>query len=179
VRLTRAGTVVTQPLVVVRDARLPSSVTDTDLVRQYELARDVQALRVRIASGLHQAGSLREQVAALREKATGDAAAALDALRTSIDLAAGPAVRSPAEERFGTFDDDATSLRRLASSLADLQASVESADSAPTRDARTAFVQRSKLAAQGLARWQAVLTEGVARANARLAAASLAGLTVR
>jgi len=174
VRLTRGKTAVTQPLVVVRDPRLPSSITDADLVRQYELARDVETLRVRVAKGLRQAGSLREQIAALHQKPTGDAAAALDALSTSIDADAGPAVPSP----FGTVDGDTTSLRRLASSLSDLQAAVESADSGPTRDARTAFAQRGTLVAQGLARWQALLAEDVARANARLAAAGLAVLTV-
>ena len=56
----------TQPLVVVRDPRLPSSVTDADLVRQHELSRDIQAERVRVAVGLRQADALRKQIAARR-----------------------------------------------------------------------------------------------------------------
>ena len=79
-RVTQAGKTVTQPLVVTRDPRLRASITDADLVRQYELARDIQAERVRVSSALRQAGSLRKQIAVAREGGKGHGAAALDAL---------------------------------------------------------------------------------------------------
>jgi hypothetical protein len=42
VRLSVGGNSVTQSLVVARDPRLPSTVTDAHLVRQHELSREVQ-----------------------------------------------------------------------------------------------------------------------------------------
>lgn len=173
VRLTLAGKVTTQPLVVARDPRLPASITDADLVRQYELARDVQAERVRVAVGLRQADALRTQIGALRGTASGGAASALEALTKSIDRAAGPPVLTPAEERFGSRDADPTSLRRLASSLSELQSIVESADAAPTPDARAAFAGRRNLAAEGLARWNGLLAGEVAEVNRSLEPARL------
>jgi len=143
VRLTRSGKTVTQPLVVTKDPRLPSSITDADLVRQHELASEIQALRVRVAVGLRQAETLRKQLGA----ATG-----LDELRKAIDRAAGPSSDSA-----DSSDPDPTTLRRLAGSLSELQSVVESADAAPTADALAAFNERGKLVDAGLARWQAVL----------------------
>jgi len=147
VRLIRGGATVTQSLVVTKDPRLPSSIEDADLVRQYELARDIQAGRVRVAVALRQAEALRKQLGA---------ASALDEFGKAIDRVAGPPPDFAAE----SFDADSTTLRRLAGSLWELQSVVESADAAPTADALAAFKQRDKLVAAGLARWQAVLQAG-------------------
>ncbi|HQR66077.1 MAG TPA: hypothetical protein PLB02_01670, partial [Thermoanaerobaculia bacterium] len=54
VRLTAAGKALTQPLDVVKDPRL-AAVSDADLVRQFELAREVLAERVRVAVALREA----------------------------------------------------------------------------------------------------------------------------
>ena len=165
VRLTHARKTVTQNVFIRKDPRLPPSVTDADLVRQYELARDVQAERVRVASALRQAGSLRKQIAAARDRRTGDGATALDVLEKAIDRAAGPQALSPAEEVFGAEGLPPTSLRRLSRSLSDLQSIVESADAAPTPDALAGFAQRRKLVEEGLARWQEVLATDVPKAG--------------
>jgi len=143
VRLTRGEKAVTQPLLVTKDPRLPSSITDVDLVGQHELARDIQAMRVRVAVGLRQAETLRKQIG------TGSA---LDEFARAIDRAAGPPPDSAESS-----DPDPTTLRRLAASLLELQSVVESADAAPTADALAAFTERGKLVDAGLARWQAVL----------------------
>ena len=164
VRVSHAGRTVTQSLVVVKDPRL-RSVTGADLVRQYELARDVQTERVRVRLALRQAEGLRKQIAAVRERSAAAAATALDGLEKAIDLAAGPPMLGPAEEFFDPGGLAPTSLRRLARSLSDLQAVVESADAAPTTDALAGFAQRRKLVADGLARWQAVLANDVPKAG--------------
>jgi hypothetical protein len=176
VRLTQGSKAVTQPLTVVRDPRLASAMTDADLVHQYELAREIQNERAQVAAGLGQADTLRKQIAALREKARGEAATAVDALSKSIDAAAGPPLLSPSEEFFGSGDADPTTLRRISSSLSDRQSGVESADAAPTADAMEALGQRKKVATQGLARWQQLVDHDLADANARLATAGLAPL---
>ena len=140
VRLSRGGRSVTQTVLVVKDPRLPVSVTDADLVRQHELARDVVAERVRVAVALREAESLRKRLAADPQAAVSSKA---------VDRAAGPAEGAPDVE-----DESPTSLRRLAASLAEFQSVVESADGAPTPDALTGFAARRKLLATGLAEWQ-------------------------
>jgi hypothetical protein len=156
VRVSHAGRTVTKSLVITRDPRI-RAVTDADLVRQYELARDVQVERVRVGAALRQAGALRKQIAAARERGKGQGAAALDELEKAIDLAAGPPALSPAEEFFDPGGLSPTSLRRLSRSLSELQTAIESADAAPSPDALTGLAERRKLVAEGLARWQVVL----------------------
>jgi hypothetical protein len=158
VRLTRAGKTATQPLVVMRDPRLSSSVSDADLSRQYELARDVSAERVRVALALRQAGALRKQLAAKPN---------LEALSKAIDLAAGPPVVNSFDEYFPTDGVPPTSLRRLYATLSEFQTVVESADAGPSLDAMTGFAERKKLVAAGLARWQKLLDTDVAKAGLR------------
>jgi hypothetical protein len=126
-------------------------VTDADLVRQYELARDVQGERVRVSAALRQAGALRKQIAAARERVRWKSATALDDLEKAIDLAAGPPMLSPAEEFFDPGGLSPTSLRRLSRSLSELQAAVESADAAPSPDALTGWPS-----AASSSRWGAV-----------------------
>jgi hypothetical protein len=145
VRLTRGGTTVTQPLVVSKDPRLPSSITDADLVRQHKLALEIQALRVRVAVGLRQAETLRKQIAAKGVP---------EEFAKAVDRAAGPPSGSPESS-----NSDPSTLGRLAGSLSELQSVVESADAAPTADALTAFEQRENLVTGSLARWQTVLKE--------------------
>jgi photosystem II stability/assembly factor-like uncharacterized protein len=171
VRLIVGGKSVTQPLVVTRDPRLPSSVTDADLVRQHELSREIQAERVRVAAGLRQADALRKQIAALRQPGLAAALAA------AIDRAAGPPVLVPGEEWFDTEEVDPTTLRRLAFTLSGFQSAVESADAAPTPDAVAGFAERRQMVAEGLARWSAVLATDLPKANASLGTLGLPPLT--
>jgi photosystem II stability/assembly factor-like uncharacterized protein len=176
-RLTIRGNSVTQPLQVVRDPRLPSSVTDEDLVRQHELARDIQAERVHVAVGMRQADALRKQIAALRQPGrAGAEASALDAFAAAVERAAGPPVLRPGEEFFDTEDVDPTTLRRLAFTLSGFQSAVESADAAPTPDYVTGFAERRKIVAGGLARWQDVLANDLPKVNNSLEAAGLSPL---
>ena len=176
VRLTRAGRAVTAPLFVVKDPRLPSSVTDADLVRQHEIARDVEVERVRVAVGLHQADSLRKRIAALRDTTSAEAASALDALSKAIDGAVGSPSSNPGEDAFEAGELSPTALKRLASSLSGLESAIESADAAPTPDAIAGFAERGKLVEQGLARWRKLLATDLADANRVLEAAGLAPL---
>jgi hypothetical protein len=169
VRLTAGGRTLTQALVVRRDPRVPAS--DEDLVHQCELARRIEAERVRIAVALGSAGELRKQTSALEGKAAGEAAAALADFRGKLDEAAGPAIRP--EEFYDVSQAAPTSLLRLAVSLARLQGAVESADAAPTTDAVAGFGQRQEAVEQGLARWKDFLRTGIPKVNSALAAASL------
>ncbi|MBZ5685458.1 MAG: hypothetical protein LAP86_10505 [Acidobacteriia bacterium] len=174
VRVSAAGKSVARPLAVVRDPRLSSSVTDADLVLEFETARGVQAERVRVAAAARQAESLRRQLADLRDGAKGAAAFALDALAKAIDRVAGSPAAGGGEEGFEAAESSPTSLRQLASSLSGLQSAIESADGTPTADALTGLVERRKLVAIGLRQWEEILGTELPRANEALEAAGLA-----
>jgi hypothetical protein len=167
VRLVRNGRSVTQSLILVKDPRLPSSVTDADLVRQSELARDVQAERVRVAVAQKQADSLRKQLEAARGNSAAPASE-LAGLAAAIDRAAGPAPKYAGEESFDSSEVDLTALKRLAASLSDLQTALESADVPPTPDAVTGFAERRRLAERGLLRWRRVISTELPQTNKSL-----------
>ncbi len=150
VRLVADGRAISRPLVVSKDPRIAS--TDADLLQQFDLARRVEAERVRLALALAEAGALRERIAALSAGAAGSSAEALDAFRKSLDRAAGPPLGS--EESFDESEAESTNLRRLWSDLSRFQEAVESADVAPTPDARTGFERRRELVSRGLSNWK-------------------------
>ena len=171
VRLTAGGATRTQPLVVTKDPRV--STADADLTRQFELARDVQAERIRVAKALRQADAFRKQVASLRAKETGAAVGAIDSFATALDLAAGPPLTGTFEDYFEEREAAPTSLRRLSTSLSRFQQTVESADAATTPDALEGFRRRREMTARGLARWRDLLAADLVRANAALRTAGL------
>jgi len=171
VRLIAGGATRTQPLVVTKDPRV--STPDGDLVRQFDLAREVQTERVRVAKAFLQADALRKQIASLRARATGAAGGALDSFAMALELAAGPPLTGGFEDFFEEREAAPTSLRRLTTSLARFQQTVESADAAPTTDALEGFRRRREMAAQGLARWRDLLGSDLVRANAALRTAGL------
>src|SRR6185369_16091017 len=89
--------------VVKKDPRVPA--TDADLVRQFELSRQIEAERVRLAIALKQSDEIRKQLAALRPKATGAAAAALEDFSRKLGAFAAsrpPGSSSPAPSKAPT-----------------------------------------------------------------------------
>ena len=169
VRVTASGRTVTQPLEVVEDPRVAAS-TD-ELVRQFELARRVEAERVRVAEALAEAIALRRQAEASGARASGDAAAALADFSRALVPVAGPAV-SP-EEFYDLPDAAPTSLLRVNAVLGRFQATVESADVAPTPDAEAGFAWRRDDVEKSLAAWRDFLAAELPKANRALGAAGL------
>jgi photosystem II stability/assembly factor-like uncharacterized protein len=173
VRLTAGGRTLEKPLTVSKDPRIPAS--DADLARQFDLARQAEAFRVRVAVAAGEAEALRTQVEALRGKASGAAASALTAFRAALEAIAGPP-NTPGNELFDETSLAPTSLRRLSGSLALIQGAVESADVAPTPDAVEGFRRRGEIAEQGLAAWRQFRATEIPRVNGALAASGLPGL---
>ena len=178
VRLTAGGLgPQTRPLVVAKDPRVRA--TDADLAEQFALARSVEAERVRVDSALAAAQRLRSRVAAQRAKAAkapaSPALSALDSFAARLEAAAGPSPES--ETAFEEGEAEPTNLRRLSSELARFQRTVESADAAPTPDARAGLDHRRAAAAAGLAQWKEFLESDLSRLNAALQAASMARIT--
>ena len=171
-RLTAGGRSLTQPLIVLRDPRITAS--DEDLLRQFELARHVEAEQVRAGRRSPRPPLLRRQAAALAGKASGNAAAALAEFGKQVVPSRGSAT-SP-EEFYDVGHASPTSLLRLDVFRARFQGSVESADVAPTPDAAAGFAQRQEALEQGLAHWNHVLRTGLPKVNAALGAAGLPAL---
>ncbi len=169
VRLVANGRTLSQPLVVSRDPRI--SATDADLDQQFELAKRVEAERVRLAPALAEARTLRERIATLRAGSAGSAREALDAFLKSLDRAAGPPLGS--EEYFDESEAESTNLRRLWSGMSRFQQVIESADVAPTPDARAGFEWRQEEVSRGLARWKDFLDSEVPALDKALEAAGL------
>ena len=169
VRLVANGQAITRSLVVSKDPRIPS--TEADLRQQFDLAKQVEAERVRLASALTQARDLRERVTALRAGATGAVREAVDAFTRGLDLAAGPPIGS--DEQFEEAEAERTNLRRLSSEMARFQRVVESADVAPTPDALAGFERRREDVSRGLSRWKDFLDAELPVLNRALEAAGL------
>ena len=138
VHLSIAGTTIVQPLLVRRDPRVRAS--DADLRAQYALARDVDALLVRVQAAVSQANDARKKPGADVGK---------------IDAIAGkPGGQAPGGP--GAPATAFTTLSWYASALTDLYGSIESADAAPTADERTAWSSLRSKAQASLLAWSAL-----------------------
>ncbi len=174
VRLTAGGQRFTQPLVVAKDPRIAA--TDADLLRQFDLGKQVEADRVRVAVAAAEAASLRRQASSVHH-ATGEAATALDAFRRALFEVAGPAADE--DELFDEGTLAPTSLRRLSASLSRLQGAIESSDAAPTPDAQAGFAQRHEAVSEGLDRWKEFLASELPRLNRALGRAGLPAMAIK
>jgi hypothetical protein len=122
VRLTFAGRTWAQSLAVRKDPRVRAG--DADLVAQFRLARQIEALRV-----------------------AADEASIVARARKFAALAGGPPVSNP-ENSVGAPQTEFTSLWAVGNGLDQLEAAVESADAAPTSDEISALAHwRAVLAA--------------------------------
>jgi photosystem II stability/assembly factor-like uncharacterized protein len=176
VRLTAAGKTLTQPLVVRRDPRI--NATDTDLVAEFDLARQIQDDRVRISAARARADSIRKQLAALKGKATDKTSAEIESFTKKLAAITGPPPASPEEDFFAEPPIPHETLRRLATSFQQLARAVESADAAPTPDLLSGYHQRHETLSRTLPRWEALLREDLPRLNAALSAEAIGPVKV-
>ena len=122
VRLSAGGKSWSQAFAVRKDPRVSAS--DADLVAQFRVAREIEALRV-----------------------TTQTSYAMALKRRKLAVAGGPQAQSP-ENSVGSPATEFTTLWAVAGALESLQAEVESADTAPTADELTALAHwRAVLAA--------------------------------
>jgi len=171
IRLTAAGHTLTQPLVVRKDPRIKA--TDADLVRQFDLARQIQDERVRVSAARAQVDSIRNQLSALKGKPAGNAASEIESFTKKLDAIAGPPPATPEEDFFAEPPIDPSTLRRLATALQQLARAVESADAVPTPDLISGFHQRQESLSQTLPRWESLLRTDLPRLNNSLSSAGL------
>ena len=128
VRLTVGARTYGASLRVVADPR--AHATRKDLVAQFELARDIESLRVDVVTTTSSARAVRSRMS------PGDKRIA------AVDVLLGATSAGSPDNSVGGPSMDFSSLRFLARSLEQLQSLVESGDSAPTKDELAAYAMR-------------------------------------
>lgn len=146
------GATLTRSLEVAPDPRvdLPASA----YAEQFELARGIEALRVRVAGAARDADNLQKGVTSRLPLAGGRARARLEAFQTQlIEITGAVPTENPANG-WWLPPRSLESLRALGSRLGDLQDAVDGADAAPSPDARAGFAAAETSVERGLAAWQ-------------------------
>jgi hypothetical protein len=142
VRLSVNGASFDLTAAVLRDPRVPAD--DADLRAQYELAKQVVALRSKVASSRSRAQQLAKTALSPDRAQT---------LRTQI---IGQTLPENPDDSVGAYSQDFTSLLYLENQLDYLESAVESADAAPTPEMRRAYDVYEALYRKTLARLDAI-----------------------
>jgi len=155
-----------QPLEVRPDPRvdLPAEA----YTEQFALAREIEALRARVAGATIAARAVQKSLTVRRAAATGAEAKLLDELQVELSRFTGFV---PAENPSNAWWKPATSLtslRALASTLESLDSAVEDADAAPTPDARAGVEKATPAVERGLADWRRFTSESLPKLDRRL-----------
>jgi hypothetical protein len=174
VKLTAAGKTISVPLVVKMDPRVKTSAAD--LERQFQLATKLATYVGEFSAVVTRADDLQKQIAARSKEAAGNAEAlsALADLQKKIEAIAG----SAAGGGFGFFGfavpgAPPPTLRQVSAAFGALLGIVDGADVAPSADATAASAKWQSAGTATLARWEAIQSQDVARANLLLQKAGL------
>ncbi len=173
VKLTVNGRSYVQPLTVKMDPRVKTP--PADLLKQFELAQQINSVLSRIARTSREANPLQQGMKALRQKIKSSPAleSVLAELGRKMDAIAGTPPADAGGFSINEFDADQTSLRYLSRALGGLEALVESADVAPGSDAAAAFQNLHRQAENTFAQWDQVKTKELPRLNDLLRQANL------
>jgi photosystem II stability/assembly factor-like uncharacterized protein len=170
VKLTVSGRTYSQPLMVKMDPRVKTP--QADLVRQFELARNIDGAIKQVAQAHREASDLQNELKSLRQKAVGNEnlIAALDAL----DKRAQSIVGSPAANPFLEAPETNTpTFMSLYGALGQVMSAAESADAAPTSEAIAAFQQDQQTLKTLMGQWNGLKGNPLAELNTQLRSAKL------
>ncbi len=120
---------------------------------QFALARRVETLQVRIGTANEAAGTLRAAMVERRRQASGDAATALDAFAEKLATVSGARPATNPYNAWNSPPHDVATLAFVHSSLEALFGAIESADAAPSPDARIGADKLAALAEKTLKAW--------------------------
>ena len=172
VKLTVAGQSYTQPFAVKMDSHVKATVAA--LQQQFTIAQEAQSKETELNHAIAESRYLREQIHALREKASGnsDLSASLDALNKKADELGGVA---PAVNSSGTSapDTETTTLLAINSELASVLGDIEGAEAAPTVRMMTAYRKVQATMATTMAKWNELKAKDVPALDAKLKSAGL------
>jgi photosystem II stability/assembly factor-like uncharacterized protein len=178
VKLTANGKSSTQPLTIKMDPRVKS--TEGELVRQFELSSRLAAKLGEVSTALQQTNALRKQIEARKKEASGNAEVqqAMETMEKKIEVALEP----DSDADFMLFglavpSKEHEPLPKVAAALTGLLIIVESADTAPTKDATTASEKWMASCEETLRRWMELKKTELANVNTTLQKAKLKPLT--
>ena len=120
-----------------------------------------------------QAAALRSRLTAVRGKASGGVAKSIDPLIKNDDDVAGVKPEDNPANSIGTPATDFASLLFLQGAYANLGASVDSADAAPSSGKMQTLAKYQQILDAAPAKWESVKTTGLPQLNAKLKAAGL------
>ena len=166
VKLIVDGTTYSQPLTLKMDPRVKTTLAD--LQAQFDLDRQVAAARGEVARALKEITSVEKQIRALHSQVENNSELMKAADGVAAQLAATRGPESSANPDFsgvGAPSEDFSSLRYLSNALSQLEHVVESADVAPTPDARAAFQQISELLKSRLDEWRNIRQKDLPHLN--------------
>ncbi len=176
VKLAVNGQTYSQPLEVRQDPRI--RISSEALPKQFDLARRIEGQRVKLAVASAQVHRVRAQLDGLRGKAAGGIARQVDALIGKVDAVAGVEPAANPANSVGVPAVDFSTMRYLGEAYADLDASVESADAAPTADEMQAFSRYANQLDGILATWEDLENSDIPRLNDSLKPAKLEEITL-
>ncbi len=162
VKLTVNSQSYTQPLTVKMDTRV--HVSQSDLQKQLDTARQVAALQAQVQQRLGQATALRGGIGKLMSQAPENAKASLRGLTAKIDAIAGaqPIIDS---EGFPPVVTEHTSFLFVSGELQRVAQSVNAGDAAPTDNALNALAEAQQTFAAASAKWDGLKNTDIAQVN--------------
>jgi hypothetical protein len=170
--LTVEGKAYTQPLTLQMDPRVKA--TPADLVMQFKLAQQAATSLAEVSLASAQASGIREQMQRLELKTKDNPA--LNTALAEFDRRLGQTA-GPPFPGYGLpvtpLDTDQSSLRHLVTAFTELQAAVESADAAPTREQETALDKDKATLDSTMTQWRQLLTHDLPNLNAGLKQAGI------
>jgi hypothetical protein len=166
-----------QQFTVKNDPR--SKVSNNDLMKQYEFAKKIQSMRIKVANASREAKSLLKQAEELRAKASGKVADQIVAFENGITDLTEFRANPLGWGKPGSSPTKVTSLSYLSSAFSDLQQTVDSADGAPSIDALSGFDKQSVALRNTLDRWEKFKSESLPALNKILQEKKLSTLTLQ
>ena len=124
-----------------------------------------------IARISNQAAGLRSRLTAARGKASGSVSKSIYAVIKKIDDVAGVKPEDNPANSIGKPATDFTSLRYLQGAYGNLDASVESADAAPSSGKTQTLAKYQQILDAALAKWESVKSSDLPHLNAKLKSA--------
>jgi len=150
-RLSVNGKSYDQTLTVLKDPRV--KISSFSFGSQLKFAQQIESARIQVAEASHSIASLITQLQSVKGKVNATLADKITTLVLKLDSIAGSVPVDP-DNSVGVPPDNMQNLSYFAGALADIANAVESADAAPTRDARTGFKLQSKALEPVMQKWR-------------------------
>jgi hypothetical protein len=166
--LNVGGQRLTQVLTVAADPRI--TLAQQAYIEQFSLARQIEALRAKVAASATQSGKLIEQLVALQGNA-GTLSRDIDTLIQRAHAIAGTRASVNPHNAWAFPAQSMRTLRFVNDSLDKLMQAVDGDDSAPSTDAKQGIAKLDPLVTACLQDWAALKSTEIVALNAKLKAA--------